>query len=169
MIDYPDSIWTKQQLMDNLEQMSHLFQSKEFQPSTPFTRQSQLCWIQLIRLVSDLVRQSALAGKRISFTNEVSPHDPHRDVTDLLDAMRQLAHVVGPLSPDQQDLTFVSATLNHLNGIGAGHFANGLFFSCPFPNERAFFIGRDRIYFYRHLMRAYLEAGHYLFLLADSE
>ncbi|MCK8495496.1 MULTISPECIES: hypothetical protein [Spirosoma] len=86
-----------------------------------------------------MVRQSALAGKRICFTDEVSHQDHHRDITDLLDATRQSAHVVGPLSPAQQHLTFITPALNQVNGIGWGHFANGLFFACPHPNERAFF------------------------------
>ncbi|WP_461080409.1 hypothetical protein [Spirosoma flavus] len=167
MIDSSDSIWPKPQLMEHLEQVAFLFESKIFLPSMPFTLQSQLYWIELIKGVSDLVRQSALAGKRICFTDEVSQQNQLWDITDLLDAMRQSAHVVGPLSPAQQHLTFISPALNQVNGIGWGHFANGLFFACPHPNERAFYIGRDRVYFYRHLMRAYLEAGNHLLLLAE--
>ncbi|NDU99319.1 hypothetical protein [Spirosoma terrae] len=168
MIDSSDRLWSKPQLMEHLEQVALLFESKIFQSSGPITLQSQLIWIELIRGVSDLVQQSALAGKRICFTDEVSPLDQHQDITDLLDAMRQSAHIVGPLSPAQEQFTFISPALNQVNGIGWGHFANGLFFACPHPNERAFFIGRDRVYFYRHLMRAYLEAGNHLLLVTMS-
>lgn len=154
--------------MEHLEQLALLFEAKICLPSTPFTLQSQLYWIELIRGVSDLVRQSALVGKRICFTDQVSQQDKHRDITDLLEAMRQSAHVVGPIAPAQQHVTFISPALNQVNGVGWGHFANGSFFACPYPNERTFFIGRDRIYFYRHLMRAYLEAEQYLMSLSDS-
>ncbi|MCK8495619.1 hypothetical protein M0L20_27385 [Spirosoma sp. RP8] len=168
MIKYPSAVWTEPQLIAHLEVMARLFQSKLFQPSVPFTHQSKIGWIELIRGVSDLVRQAELRGKRICFTDEVGTPNQHQDITSLLDVMRNSAHVVEPLSPDQQHLTFISPLLNCVNGVGSGHFANGLFFICPYPNERAFFIGQDRIYFYRHLMRAYLEAGQYLLFLPDS-
>lgn len=169
MIDYSDKIWTKPQLIAHLENVAHLFQAETFLPTMPFTRQSQISWFELIRGVSDLVRQAERVGKRICFTDEVSPQHRHQDITSLLDVMRQSTHVVGPLSPNQQHLSFISPLLNQVNGVGSGQFANGLFFVCPHANEQAFFIGQDRIYFYRHLMRAYLEAGQYLILLLATE
>lgn len=169
MIDYPDAPWTKPQLLERLSRIACLLHADSFKPSMPFTRQSQFRWIELIRAVSDLVRQAALAGRRICFTDEVSNRDEHQDITSLLDAMRQSAHVVGARTTAQQNLTFISPTLNHVNGVASGHFANGLSFACPHKNERAFFIGRDRIYFYRHLMRAYLEAGQYLVSSPDLQ
>lgn len=71
MIDYPDAAWNKQQLSDHLACIGHQLQSPVFKRSTPFTRLSQVCWIELIRAVGDLVRQSLQAGKRIDFTEEV--------------------------------------------------------------------------------------------------
>lgn len=167
MIDYPDAPWTKPQLMERLEWIAHLLESKVFKPRMPFTYQSQLRWIELIRAVSDVVRQAALAGRRISFTDEVSAQGNNQDITSLLDAMRQSAHVVEAFSTAQQKVMVVSPALNYVNGVGWGYFANGLFFACPHLNEQAFFIGRDRIYFYRHLIRAYLEAGQYLLSLSE--
>jgi hypothetical protein len=169
MIDYPDAVWTRPQQIDKLNKIANLFVSKVFKSSTPFTRQSQAHWLELIRLVSDLVRQSSLTGHRISFTEEVSIQDEARDITSLLDMMRQSAHLVSSVTAAQRDLLFLSPQLNYVAGAGVGQFANGLFFSCPHGDELSFYIGHDRIYFYRHLMRAYLEASRHLASLADSD
>lgn len=169
MTDYPDAIWTRSQLIDHLEKIACLLQSDVFNRSIRSTLQSQARWIELIRAVSDLVRQASLAGKRIDFTDEVSVQGKERDITSLLDAMRQHAHVVHPIMPGQGGLRVLSPAFNQFNGVGYGQFGNGLFYRCPHNGERAFFIGQDRIYFYRHLMRAYMEAGDYLTSLSCPE
>lgn len=161
MINYPDTVWSKPQLLDRLSHIAYLFRSKIFRQSTPFTHQSQAQWIELIRSVSDLVRQSDLAGKRISFTDEVSTENESRDITSLLDGMCLSAFVITVGQADS-GLTIIYPNFNHVYGVGVGYFANGVFFNCVHPRELAFYIGKDRIYFYRHLMRAYIEAGEYL-------
>ncbi|QJW89976.1 hypothetical protein HNV11_11610 [Spirosoma taeanense] len=162
MIDYPDAIWTKPQLTDQLSQIAHLFQSPVFKPSAPFTPQSQARWLELILAISALVRQASLRGKRIDFTDEVGADGKPQDITSLLDVMRQSAFVISPVGPTQRGLTILSPGLNYFYGAGSGCFSNGLAFSCEHKNEQAFFIGRDRVYFYRHLMRAFIQAGRYL-------
>lgn len=169
IMTYPDAVWTKLELTDQLAQLAHLFESKVFKSAMPFTRQSQIRWIELIGAVSDLVRQASLAGRRITFTDEVSTQNDTQDITNLLDVMRHSAYVVGAITPAQRSLLFITPTLNYFGGVGSGYFANGLFFMCPHKNEQAFFIGRDRVYLYRHLMRAYVEAGRYLTSLPDSK
>ncbi|WP_461101400.1 hypothetical protein [Spirosoma koreense] len=167
MIDYPHAAWTKPQLIEQLETIAHLFVSKVFKPSAPFSRQSQLHWFRLIRSVSDLLRQSAQAGLRINFTQEVSASG--EDISALLDRMRQESFLITTTSPFQQrDLLILAPHLNYVSGQCSGRFTNGLWYCCPHPHELAFFIGQDRIYFFRHLMRAYLEAGCYLISLPDS-
>jgi hypothetical protein len=116
----------------------------------------------LIRAVGDLVRQASLAGKRIDFTEEVGTQGNQQDITSLLESMRQSAYIVRTDTSARRQLTIISPAFNHFYGIGTGHFANGLFFSCTYKDELTFFIGCDRIYFYRHLMRAFIEARHYL-------
>jgi hypothetical protein len=162
MIDYPDAVWNKQQLSDHLTCLSHLFQSKVFKKSTSFTYQSQIQWIELIYSVSDLVKQALMTGRRIDFGVDMSNQHEHWDITNLLDTMRQSAYLIKPTSDDQPGLTVISPSFNHVYGNGIGYFAKGLYFSCKFKNELTFFIGHNRIYFYRHLMRAYREAKHYL-------
>ena len=155
MTDYPDTIWTQLQRLDRLAHLAHLLQSNVFRHGMPFTQRSQDYWLELIQAVSDLVRQASLAGKRISFTEEVSTHHDEQDITSLLDTMRQHAFTVRAITPSQEFLTFVTPHFNHVDGISSGQFANGLPFNCPHANDQAFFIGQDRIYFYRHLLRAY--------------
>ena len=162
MIDYPDAVWNKQQLTEHLTHTANLFQSKVFKLNTPFTQQSLVRWIELIRAVSDLVRQTLLTGKRIGFTDEVNSLDEQQDITSLLNSMRLSAYIVRPTTPAQHKLTIITPAFNYLYGTGRGHFANGVFFSCRYENELTFFIGQDRIYFYRHLTRAFMEARHYL-------
>ena len=169
MTHYPDAVWTKPQLIDHLSQTASLFQANVFKPSRPYTAQSQGAWLELIQAVSDMVRQSSLAGKRIDFTDEVSTRGDSQDITSLLDTMRPRAYLLHATGPAQEDLVFLDPMLNHVDGAARGHFSNGVFFICPHRSEQTFFIGGDRIYFYRHLMRAYLEAGDYLISVSTSD
>lgn len=168
-MDYADAIWTKPQLIDRLGEIDHLLQSQVFKHAKYRALFSQKSWIELILAVSDLVRQSSLAGKRIDFTDEVSVQDQTKDITSLLDSMRQMAYLVRPILPAQHGLKIILPALNQMIGIGSGQFRNGLLYHCPYKNERTFFMGHDRIYFYRHLMRAYFEAGHYLISLPSFQ
>jgi hypothetical protein len=162
MIDYPDAVWSKQQVTQQLIRTRRLLGSDVFTSKAPFSADTQAGWIELILAVSDLVRQSSLAGKRINFTNDVNMSGGQKDVTDLLDTMRNSAYVVKANPLTQSDLTIIHPAFNQLTGSGRGNFANGLFFSSSHKYEKAFFIGRDRIFFYRHLMRAFIEASRYL-------
>lgn len=163
MTDYPDRVWSKPQLLDRLSYIADLFQSPTFGLTTPFTRQSQADWIDLIREVGDLVNQAKRWGHRIAFTDEVSTGEATQDITSLLESMCQSAFVITS-GQAPTDLTIIYPTFNHWYGAGIGYFANGVYFNCSHRRELAFFINQDRIYFYRHLMRAYLEAGHYLIM-----
>jgi len=162
MIDYPDAVWSKQQVMQQLTRTRRLLGSDMFTSKVPFSADTQADWIELILAISDLVRQSSLAGKRINFTNEVGLPGGQKDITDLLDSMRKSAYVAKANPLTQSDLTIIHPAFNQLTGSGRGNFANGLFFSSSHKYEKVFFIGRDRIFFYRHLMRAFIEASRYL-------
>jgi len=72
--------------------------------------------------------------------------------------MRMSAYVIRT----DKAVTIITPTINHFYGAGTGQFANGLEFNCEYEQEMAFFIGTDRVYFYRHLLRAFLEARRYL-------
>ncbi|MBD2752958.1 hypothetical protein [Spirosoma validum] len=165
MIDSPDAAWTKQQLTEHLALIAHLLQANAFKPATPFIKQSQISWIALIGAVSDLVRQALVAGKRIDFTEEVNSDDERQDITSLLDSMRQSAYVSSDNNLARPNLTIIFPNLNYVYGVGTGYFPNGLFFRCTYENELTFFVGRDRIFFHRHLMRAFMEARCYLLSL----
>ncbi|GAB2559737.1 hypothetical protein [Spirosoma areae] len=167
MIDFPDAAWNKQQLTQHLTHITQLLRADVFRRTSPFTNQTQAHWIELIRSVSDLVRQALRAGRRIDFTEDVGTQGKPQDITSLLDSMRRSAYVVG--LGTQPGLTIISPALNHFYGMGMGYFANGLFFRCEHENELAFFIGRDRIYFYRHLVRAFVQAGQYLTSVSERE
>lgn len=155
----PQDRWRFDYLMGQTIYLRPLFQSKVFAPTTPFTSQSQLRWLELIGLVDALLQQALLRGKRIDFTDEVDGQDPDTDATTLLARMRLTAY---PLPSPGRDLVLLRPDLNHHYGVGRGQFSNGLAFGCPYPTELAFFVGADRVLFYRHLRRAFIEARHYL-------
>lgn len=114
MIDYPDTIWTQPQRLDRLAQLAHLVLSKVFNHGISFTRQNQVRWLGLIQAVSALVRQSSVAGKRVSFTEEIST----QNISSLLDAMRQGAFPIQAINPTQKAVTFLSPVFNSVDGVG---------------------------------------------------
>ncbi len=162
MIDFADAAWNKKQFAEHHTHITRLLQSPVFTKSAPFSYQSQACWIELIRAISELVELALRAGKRIDFTEEVGTQDEPQDITSLLQSMCQSAYVFRPHTPVHPGLLILSPMLNHVYGMGNGYFTNGLGFHCEHDDELAFFVGRDRIYFYRHLIRAFIDASHYL-------
>jgi hypothetical protein len=158
----PPVLWTKKQLTDHLAYTTRLFRDPVFHQTHALTAQGQTSWIHLIHAVGDLVRQAALAGKRIDFaTQKPGPGKP-QDITSLLDSMGQVAYVIPDLPRAQVRVTVIYPAFNSFYGRGEGNFANGHAFVCEHRFERAFFIGAQKIYLYRHLTRAFVEAKRYL-------
>ena len=162
MTDDSDTAWNKEQLEQHLAGITQLLRLGVFQCSAPFTSHSQMLWVELIVNMGELVKQALKAGKRIAFTDEVGTNGKQQDITSLLQSMRQSAYLFRAGMTNHPHLTIISPIFNHFYGAGKGYFANGLFFHCKHEGELAFFIGRERVYFHRHLIRAFLEAKQYL-------
>ena len=160
----PNSVdaWTPKQLSEHLTVIDQMLHQHVFNRTAAFTNVTRTLFVGLIPLLGDLLQQSEQAGKRIDFLDEVGTNGKIQDITSLLAAMRRsLYNFAGSVSKDP-GLTIVDPAINHFYGAGVGYFANGLFFRCDHDDELAFFVGYDRVFFFRHLVRAFNEAKMYL-------
>ncbi len=156
------ALWTRGQLDANLIRIELLLNEPCFKREAVFTSLTQSNFIRLIFLEEALLMQAQQAGNRIGFLDEVGTNGRIEDITSLITGMCRHLDEANPkinkASSDQQTIP----SIRHFFGAGTGYFPDGLFFSCPYEDELTFFIGRNRIFFSRHLVRAFVEAKSYL-------
>ena len=154
--------WTRGELNKNLDQIEQLLNQTCFKRDAIYTSLTQSSFIKLINLEAKLLRQAQQAGKRIDFLDEVGTNGRIEDITSLITMMSQFAFDFDKQTDNIRQEKILTPDINHFYGAGVGYFSNGLFFSCNHDDELAFFVGRNRIFFYRHLVRAFDEAKTYL-------
>ncbi|GAB3886460.1 hypothetical protein [Spirosoma agri] len=162
MTVYPNKAWTKAQLDQNLMAIDQHVHEPAFNRDVAYTTKTQSLFIELVNLESDLLEQAEQAGKRVDFFDEVGTNGKIQDITSLIYAMRQSVNTINANQNTPETNTAVVPVINHFYGAGNGYFPNGLFFRCDHDDDLAFFVGQDRIYFHRHLVRAFTEAKAYL-------
>ncbi|OIN57402.1 hypothetical protein [Arsenicibacter rosenii] len=158
-------LWTRGQLDKEIARIELLLNDPCFRRDATFDDATQSNFINLIFLEDALLRQAERAGKRIDFMDEVGTNGRIEDITSLITIMSRHIYEFnkkdgggGTLS----DGKIISPHINHFYGAGVGYFPNGLFFSCIHEDDLAFFVGSSRIFFSRHLVRAFEEAKSYL-------
>ncbi|MBD2699988.1 hypothetical protein IC229_05035 [Spirosoma sp. BT702] len=164
-------LWTKSQLSSNLNKIEQYLHNACFKRQASFSTLTQSLFIELIRLENELLHQSELTGKRIEFLDEVGTNGRIEDITSLIHNMSQSVHDFDKNAEmaSSKEEKIITPHINHFYGAGVGYFANGLFFTCDHEDELAFFVDRNRIFFYRHMVRAYEEAKGYLQSLFPEE
>jgi hypothetical protein len=108
--------------------------------------------------VRDLVAKSELlAKKKIAFTDDVSVDGVVKDAATLITFMRDaLCHV--DLDHHMLD-PGVYFSMETVRGKCVSHVIGGRSFGSDYADDVAFLIGQQRIYYRRHLIRAYEEAA----------
>lgn len=162
-MSYSTESWTPTQLNSHLNHLEQCLQNDCFKRDALFTDLTQSLFSRLIIDVDDLLQQAQRAGKRIDFLDEVGTNGRIEDITSLIHSIRQAVSTVDkPTQTSTPNQEVDGPVINHFYGAGVGYFANGLFFTCSHEDELAFFVDRNRIYFHRHLVRAFGEAKTYL-------
>ncbi|QKZ12731.1 hypothetical protein [Spirosoma sp. KUDC1026] len=158
--------WTKSQLEAKLIQLDHLLNQNCFTRDALYEPATEAALIAILRLEEALLNQTELAGKRIDFLDEVGTNGRIEDITSLLQVInRHLYDFTGSTGANAEYkwLRVITPQINHFYGAGWGYFhSNGVVFSCSHEDELAFFVGPYRVFFFRHLVRAYQEARLYL-------
>lgn len=156
-------VWTRDELNTNLDRIEQILNQACFKRDAPYTSLTQSSFIKLIGLEKELLEQAQQVGKRIDFLDEVGTNGRIEDITSLVTGMSQFIYNFDQNERDRlHEETILAPHINHFYGAGVGYFSNGLFFTCNYDDELAFFVGRNRIFFYRHLVRAFDEAKVYL-------
>ena len=154
--------WTSAQLTTNLLQLEQLLHHDCFQRAASFSSLTRTLFIELLGLEDQLLQQAQRAGKRIDFIEEVGTNGRIEDISSLVHHMSQSVYDFEPeAASNTPNRQIITPYLNHFYGAGVGYFTNGLFFTCPYEDELTFFVGRNRVFFYRHLVRAFNEARSY--------
>jgi len=116
----------------------------------------QSAFTELMICLNDLLQKSKNEGLRIAFTDNVDITPDISDITDLVNTIRNaVCHIH---SPSHMLTDTIKFTFNTAYGKGAVAKINDIVITSDFPDDIAFFFGKERIYMKRHIHRAFLEA-----------
>jgi hypothetical protein len=113
---------------------------------------------ELLILVRDLLAKSQNYASRVDFTDDVSIKGNVIDVTSLISFVRD---AVCHIDSEKHHHDEVPARISFNVVFGAGCFAqiNDVRIESQYSDDIAFFFGPQRVYLYRHIIRAYKEAA----------
>ena len=121
----------------------------------------------VVILTRDMVaRSERVAGKAITFKDDMTISGRVKDVASLITFFRDaLCHIESDRNM-ASDLIYVS--LNVVFGKGIAANIGGFKMARDYADDVAFFVGRQRLYLHRHLLRAYGEAVENLTKFLDE-
>ena len=113
--------------------------------------------IELLIRTRDLLAKAEKFSRRVSFKDDVVFTSKIQDVTDLIVFARDCACHIDSFKHGIDDQRIrVSFNLLYGAGVFAKHGERRL--ESQYGDEVAFFFGEQRVYLYRHILRAYKEA-----------
>lgn len=146
----------QQDIRRTIEEIQKLHWIKVIQTGWP----DEVVWPVVTRMViciRDLVAKSQmLAQKRIDFTDDVIIKDRVKDAASLIRFLRDaLCHVESPghMLDETNILTF-----SIQRGKGVLMSMPGMELGCDYDDDIAFIFGNQRVYYSRHLLRAFRES-----------
>ena len=127
----------------------------------------QSAFVDLIICLNDLMQKARLIGLRITFSDDVVIENGIADITDLIVVIRGAAcHI-----PSESRKV---ATTNHIFVFNRGHGITNVAtidtidLISEYADDIAFFYGHHRIYYKRHLLRAFNECKAILLPLTGN-
>ena len=117
----------------------------------------QSAFIDLMICMRDLLHKTAKYAQRVSFDDDILKNDYVNDVTDAVTAIRDACCHINSFK-QHFDVPQHRGSFMVVNGAGALLQINDFRLSSDYKDDIAFFYGKNRLYFHRHIMRAFEEA-----------
>lgn len=149
--------FTKGDIENDIRRIQELLQTEIFLPSNIKHPLCKSAFIELLICLRDLMYKSERYSTRINFEDAVTKTEKVSDVTDLIKFVRDaLCHPDIPHHYIEKgnikstyNIAFGKCTLMQINDIEI---------KSEFDDDICFFFGTQKIYFKRHILRAFEEA-----------
>jgi len=124
-------------------------------------------FIETMICLNDLMYKCKKYAIRISFVNDIVSMDKIKDITDLINYVRNaMCHLDSPYHKiDSNKFTFNIVVGKNPNA----YIINGSSYGCDYEDDICFLLGKQKIYLIRHIEKAYIEAKKLLIPLLDSQ
>lgn len=147
----------EQDIRSNIRRIDEIFGTRIFEPENSDNPLKQSAFIELIILLQDLLHKCDHYDRRVDFDDHIFKNNYVHDVTECIKALRDFyCHVnsfKGHLDDHGNRVSFMWAT-----GPCSLAMVGDVDLNSEFSDDIAFFFGTNRLYFYRHILRAYSEA-----------
>lgn len=149
--------FTKGDIEDDIGRIQTLLQTEIFLPTNINHPLCKSAFIDLLICLRDLMYKAEKYSTRINFDDDVLKTDKISDVTDLIKFVRDaLCH------PDIPHHYLVKGKIKATYNIAFGKCnfmkMDDIIIKSDYDDDICFFFGEQKIYFKRHILRAYEEA-----------
>lgn len=147
----------KQDCEINIRRIRDLFNSGIFNPDNAGHLLQQSAFIELMICLRDLMHKTEKHAKRIDFSDDILKNNYVKDVTDAITALRDACCHIDSFKRLFDDR---SNRGSYMVAYGKCNLAkiNDLELKSEYEDDIAVFYGVNRLYFKRHIVRAFNEA-----------
>lgn len=149
--------FTKGDIESDIKTIEKLLETEIFLPNNISHPLCKSAFIEMLICLRDLMYKAERYSTRINFTDDVVQTEKVTDVTDLIKFVRDaLCHPDIPNHYLIKDK--IKATYNVAHGKCNLISIGDIIISSDYDDDICFFFGEEKIYFKRHILRAFNEA-----------
>jgi hypothetical protein len=157
-----------QEIQNDVERIKTLLSSGIFLDANQQHPLRQSAFIELMICLNDLLAKAKNEAQRVSFTDDVNPEVG--DITDLVALIRNAACHIPSRTRHVDNFGNRLLLMTVYGRFPHAFVANGVDLGCDYEDDLAFFYGNEKIYFTRHIVRAFTEVrAKLLLLLPDTK
>lgn len=154
-------IHDSQDCEENISRIEQLLRCGIFESSSGRNILRQSAFIELMICLRDLLHKSEKYGHRVSFADDIIQNEYVKDVTDAVTAIRDACCHINSfkrLFDDQGNRGAYNIAYGKCNLMQIGDVE----LKTDYEDDIAVFYGKNRLYFNRHIIRAFNEARQHL-------
>lgn len=146
----------RQDCESNIHRISTLLSCRIFEPENSGHPLQQSAFIELMICLRDLLHKAEKYGSRVSFTDDILTNSY---VTDVSDAVRAIRDACCHIDSFKRDFDANGNRGSYLVAYGKCNLAkiNDLELKSDYEDDIAVFYGTNRLYFNRHIVRAFTD------------
>ena len=160
----PEKILWEQEVLSDVTRIETLLACGIFEPKNRRSPLVQSAFIELMICLNDLLAKAKKETLRINFTDDVVISTGIKDVTDLVAVIRNAAcHIPSQTRyADDSENRIMFYTVYGRQPAAFLFEKTGQILGCNYDDDIAFLYGNQKIYFQRHIRRAFAEVSEKL-------
>lgn len=148
---------TKFEIKRGLDRVNEILQTGVIQNQRERNPLSQSAFIELMIVMNDLVGKCKRYAEPVTFVDDINVTETIKNVADAINFVRNaLCHINSP--NHNHALANARISRNTVFGKAKLGMINGVLFESSYDDDICFFFGDQKLYLFRHIVRAHEEA-----------